>query len=280
MTALLAQTTGLAAGFTTEVVLFIVFAGLAIGAGIAMVSLRNMVHGALMLAVNMLSLAGLYLVLESAFLSVVQVIVYAGAVMVLFLFVIMLLGVDRDDLLVEVRIGTRVTAVAAGLVVVAILGYGLVGPYTGAASTCPGQDGGVPATATPGSVACVGFADTLSGLEADGAGSVDIIAVPLFTRWSFPFEMAALLLTVATIGAMLLGRRSDPDPDVDPAWAPSMVLPERGPDDEDGDAFDDAFDEGDPDVSGPRHDDEPVPASVGPAANDDSVGDTHAGEEA
>jgi len=278
VTVLLAQATGLAAGFTTEVVLFVVFSGLAIGAGIAMVSLRNVVHAALMLVINMMSLAGLYLVLESAFLSVIQVIVYAGAVMVLFLFVIMLLGVDRDDLLVEVRIGTRAAAVASGLVVVAILAYGLVGPYTSAASICPGQDGAEPEAAAAGSVACVGFADTLSDLEGDGGGSVEIIATPLFTRWSFPFEMAALLLTVATIGAMLLGRRTDVDPDVDPAWAPSMVLPEVGPDDD----VDERADTGE--VAEQRSDEEPVPASVGPVAatdpTDDATGDTHAGEEA
>jgi multisubunit Na+/H+ antiporter MnhC subunit len=63
--------------------------------------MRNIVHGALMLVLNLLAIAGLYLTLESSFLSIIQVLVYAGAIMVLFLFVIMLLGVDRDDLLVE-----------------------------------------------------------------------------------------------------------------------------------------------------------------------------------
>jgi hypothetical protein len=70
--------------------------------------MRNIVHGALMLVVNLLAIAGLYLTLESSFLSIIQVLVYAGAIMVLFLFVIMLLGVDRDDLLVVRGLRTKV----------------------------------------------------------------------------------------------------------------------------------------------------------------------------
>jgi NADH-quinone oxidoreductase subunit J len=208
---------------TSEVVLFVLFAGLAIGAGIAMVSMRNMVHGALMLVVNLLSLAGLYLVLQTAFLSIIQVIVYAGAIMVLFLFVIMLLGVDRDDLLVEVHVVSRIAAVVGALALVAFVGWGLVGPYTGEDSVCD------PAATTPRTAAtqpCVGMDDALAASEE---GSVGVVANPLFTRWTFPFEAAALLLTVATLGAMLLGRRHETDPDDDPAWVPSMVLPDAAP---------------------------------------------------
>ncbi len=280
---LLAQSAdaGLAAGTTTEVVLFVVFGGLAIGAGIAMVSMRNMVHAALMLVVNLLAIAGLYLVLETGFLSVVQIIVYAGAVMVLFLFVIMLLGLDRDDLLVDVHPVHRVGAVVAAVAVLGILGYGIVGPYTSAASVCPGQDG---STAQPaaGAVACRGFADTLAADALEGgAGSVDLIAGPLFTRWTFPFEAAALLLTVATIGAMLLGRRTDPDPDEDPAWVPSMVVSDDVVDLDDEDGHDPG-----PGEQRPGAGDEPVPASVGPVARGDTAGDddasgaTAAGEDA
>ncbi|MBY5161050.1 NADH-quinone oxidoreductase subunit J [Salsipaludibacter albus] len=256
---------GLAAGFTTEVVLFVVFGGLAIGSGIAMVSMRNVVHGALMLVLNLLSIAGLYLVLESAFLSVVQIIVYAGAVMVLFLFVIMLLGVDRDDLLVDVRPVTRIAAGIAAVAVVGFVGYGLVGPYTTAASVCPAQNGDQPATPEPGTVACVGFADTLAALEADGtgSGSAEIVAGELFTRYTFPFEVAALLLTVATIGAMLLGRRSDPDPEDDPAWVPSMVVGGGPDDDADDDPHDrpDAVHRGDP-AHADESDEDLVPAGI------------------
>ena len=84
-----------------EAVLFWVFAAIALGSAVAVVALRNVVHAALMLVVNLLSVAALYLGLQSSFLSIVQVIVYAGAIVVLFLFVIMLLGVDRDEVLTE-----------------------------------------------------------------------------------------------------------------------------------------------------------------------------------
>jgi hypothetical protein len=83
-----------ATGDTAEIVMFWVFAVMALGAGIAVISMRNIVHGALMLVVNLLAVAGLYVTLESPFLGIIQVLVYGGAIMVLFLFVIMLLGVS------------------------------------------------------------------------------------------------------------------------------------------------------------------------------------------
>ncbi len=205
---------------SSEVVVFVVLAGIAIGSGIGMVAMRNIVHGALMLVINLLSLAGLYLLLQSTFLSIVQVIVYAGAIMVLFLFVIMLLGIDRDDLLVEVSPVSRVTGVLAGVGVVAMLTWGLLGPYTSAASVCD-PDAAVVHTAD--TQTCAGM-DAL--LDQTEQGSVEIVARDLFTRWTFPFEASALLLIVATLGAMLLGRRHDTDPDDDPAWVPSMRLPD------------------------------------------------------
>ncbi len=82
-------------GDVAEIILFWVFAVIALGAGIAMVMMRNIVHAALMLVLNLLSIAALFLGLQSSFLGIAQVIVYAGAIMVLFLFVIMLLGVAR-----------------------------------------------------------------------------------------------------------------------------------------------------------------------------------------
>ena len=75
---------------TGEVLAFVVFAGIALGAAVAVVSMRNLVHGALMLVIHLLAVAGLYLTLESQFLAIVQVLVYAGAIVVLFLFVIVM----------------------------------------------------------------------------------------------------------------------------------------------------------------------------------------------
>jgi NADH-quinone oxidoreductase subunit J len=187
---------------TAEIVLFWIFAVIALGAAIGVVTLRNIVHGALMLVVNLLAVAGLYLSLESAFLSVIQVLVYAGAIMVLFLFVIMLLGVDRDDLLTETRLRSRVLAIAGGALLAGALLFAFVGPYTGDASVCgSGGEGGVE---------CVGLAEAK---DADDEAGVAFLGRSMYTRYTLPFELSALLLTVATIGAVLLARRNDLAPD-------------------------------------------------------------------
>jgi NADH-quinone oxidoreductase subunit J len=200
-----------AGGNTAEVVLFWVFAVLALGAAIAVVTMRNIVHGALMLVLNLLAVAGLYLTLESAFLSVIQVLVYAGAIMVLFLFVIMLLGVHRDDLYLETRRRNQVLAVVGGAFLAGALLFGFVGPYTGEASIC-----GTGATATADGQPCVGLADAKA--DDDEAG-VAFLGERMFTRYTLPFELSALLLTVATIGAVLLARRRDLAPeDEEPAY--------------------------------------------------------------
>ena len=203
---LLAQD-GLMPGMTgdaAEIVMFWVLAVLALGTGIAVITMSNIVHGALMLVVNLLAIAGLYLTLESPFLSIIQVLVYGGAIMVLFLFVIMLLGVDRDDLLRATHLRTRVLAVVGAALLAGALLLGFVGPYTNDASVCgpeAGQGDGV---------SCVGLAEAVD--EHDG-GSVGLLGERLFTRYTYPFELAALLLVIATIGATLLGRRRDPEPD-------------------------------------------------------------------
>jgi NADH-quinone oxidoreductase subunit J len=202
---LLAQAAETAAGANTaEVVLFWVFAVLALGSALAVISLRNIVHGALMLVLNLLAIAGLYLNLQSSFLAVVQVLVYAGAIMVLFLFVIMLLGIDRDDLMIATDVRTRVLAAAGGALLAGAVLFAFVGPYTGAASICgPQGEGARPSTQA---VACVGLDEAYA--EDDGSGAA-FLGARLFTRYTYPFELAALLLTVATIGAVIMARRRD-----------------------------------------------------------------------
>lgn len=200
---------------TAEVALFWVFAVLALGSALAVVTMRNIVHGALMLVINLLAIAGLYLTLESSFLSIIQVLVYAGAITVLFLFVIMLLGVNRDDLLITRSLRTKVLAIAAGVALSGALLLAFVGPYTTSASIC-GPDG-TAAVAGDGAVRCIGLAERLGDDDASG---VAFLGRQLFTRYTFPFELAALLLTVATIGAVILARRRDLEPeDVDPGEA-------------------------------------------------------------
>lgn len=192
------------AASSAEVTLFWVFGVLALGSALAVVTLRNVVHGALMLVINLLAVAGIYLTLESSFLSIIQVLVYAGAIMVLFLFVIMLLGVDRDDQLMLTSVRTKVLAIAGAAVLSGALLLAFVGPYTSPASIC--GDG---ITSTVGEVGCRGLADTLG----DDTSGVAFLGMRMFTRYTLSFELAALLLTVATIGAVILARRRDLEPE-------------------------------------------------------------------
>lgn len=211
------------ASSTAEVVLFWVFGVLAVGTGMAMLTMRNIVHAALMLVLNFFAISALYLGLESPFLSIVQIIVYAGAIMILFLFVIMLLGVDRDDTATDDKMSHKLVAGLLSLVVVGGVLFALAGTFTHAASACGDLvSAEVAAAAESGDMRCVGLADANA---ANPQGSVGVIGERLFTRYTFAFESAAVLLTVATLGAMVLGRRRDLDQDDDQAWQTDVVLP-------------------------------------------------------
>jgi len=166
-----------------DLILFWVFAPISILSAAAMILARNAVHSALLLIVNFFTLAVFFLVLGSPFLFVVQIIVYAGAIMVLFLFVIMLLGVDSSVPLTERLRGQRWLAVGLGVVLVLEVFFAVrLG---------------------------VGFArESLPDLTAvNSGGNTQALARVLFNRFFFPFEVTSVLLIVAAIGAMLQGRR-------------------------------------------------------------------------
>jgi NADH-quinone oxidoreductase subunit J len=164
-------------------IVFWVFAPISILSAGAMVLARNAVHSALLLIVNFFTLAVFFLVLGSPFLFVVQIIVYAGAIMVLFLFVIMLLGVDSPVPLTERLKGQRWLALGLGVVLVLEVFFAV-------------RMG-------------VGFAhDRLPDLAViNRDGNTQALARILFNRYFFPFEATSVLLIVAAIGAMLHGRR-------------------------------------------------------------------------
>ena len=164
-------------------ILFWVMAPVSVAAAAAMLFMRNAVHSALLLIVNFFTIAVFFLMLGSPFLFVVQIIVYAGAIMVLFLFVIMLLGVDREENLRERIAGQRWVAVA--------LGVGLVAEVFAAVRLGVGLSGG-----------------NVAGAAAlSRGGNVKALADVLFGSYFFPFEVTSILLIVAAIGVMLLGRR-------------------------------------------------------------------------
>ncbi len=167
-----------------EDILFWVFAPLSVASGIAMLVAKNAVHAALFLIVNFFCLAIFYLILGASFLFAVQIIVYAGAIMVLFLFVIMLLGVDRSEDLREPRlIAQRPIAI--------MLGVGLVLEVFFAVRAGIGFSRHAPA----------GFDAVNKG------GNTQALARVLFRSYFFPFEVTSILLIVAAIAAMVLAQR-------------------------------------------------------------------------
>ena len=170
----------LAASDTGEVIGFWVLAPLAVIAATAMVFAKNAVHAALFLAGVMLSFAGLYALQDAPFLAAVQVIVYTGAILMLFLFVLMLVGVDSSDSLVETLRGQRVAAFVVGL--------GFAGLLIGAIGGAVSGRG-------------VGLA------QANAEGNVVGIARLLFTRYVFAFEITSALLITAALGAMVLAHK-------------------------------------------------------------------------
>lgn len=211
-------------GAGAELWVFVIVGGLALGSALSMVLMRNAVHAALMLVVNFFAIAVLYATLEAQFLAVVQIIVYAGAIVVLFLFVLMLLGVGGTEAFTERIAGQKTAAVVLGLALFGVLAVGVVAPFSGAEFACnvAGDVDGEPAVEAAGA-ACEGLA------AANAEGNVRGVGLLLFTDYVWPFEVTSALLVVAALGAMVLGKRRD-----DPAElsdAPPPALPEPSPED-------------------------------------------------
>jgi NADH-quinone oxidoreductase subunit J len=165
--------------------MFWILAVLAVAAGIAMICVRQAVHCALMLAVVMLCLAVMYAMQGAPFLAFVQVIVYTGAVLMLFLFVVMLIGTHSMEALKETIRGQRLWAGLAGggLAVLLIVGIG----HAAIGSAAP--------------VTSAQNNDNLTGL-----------AKLIFTTYVFPFEVTSALLITAALGAMVLAHRERTTP--------------------------------------------------------------------
>ncbi|MFC5380792.1 NADH-quinone oxidoreductase subunit J [Aquipuribacter nitratireducens] len=163
-----------------DAALFWTLGPLMVLASLGLIFARKAVHAALSMAVVMVSLGGVYVGLQAPFLGMVQVFVYTGAVMMLFLFVLMLVGVDSSDSLVETIRGQRLAALLAG------------GGFTIFVLVALGR------TAWPEPV----------GLQAvNEAGNITGIAERIFSRYVWSFELTAALLVVAAIGAMVLAHR-------------------------------------------------------------------------
>jgi NADH-quinone oxidoreductase subunit J len=167
-------------------VVFWVFAPISIGSAVGMLFQRNAVHAALFLIVNFFTIAVFFLILGAPFLFAVQIIVYAGAIMVLFLFVIMLLGVDREETLIEQLRGQRALAIVLGLAIALELFFAIR--------------------------AGVGFAtrgpENFDEVANRGlVGNAEALSRVLFRNYFFPFEVTSILLIIAAIAVMVLASR-------------------------------------------------------------------------
>lgn len=166
---------------TGEAVLFWILAVIAVAGALGMVCARKAVHSALCLAATMITLSVFYIAQDALFLGVVQIVVYTGAVMMLFLFVLMLVGVDSAESLRETlrghRIAVTVVGIGFGLLLIAAIARGM-------------RDDSVAAT-------WPGF----------GADPIAALAELIFVRYVWAFELTGALLITATIGAMVLAHR-------------------------------------------------------------------------
>jgi NADH-quinone oxidoreductase subunit J len=159
---------------------FWLLAPLAVLGAVGMVLARNAVHSALWLVLTMLTLGVFYVVQSAPFLGLVQVIVYTGAIMMLFLFVLMLIGRDATDSLIETIRGQRLAAV--------LLGVGLAGLLaTGSYRWLEGTE----------------FTG-MAGANALHGGNIQGVGFVLFSRWVLAFELTGALLIIAAVGALLL----------------------------------------------------------------------------
>jgi NADH-quinone oxidoreductase subunit J len=164
---------------------FWVLAPIMVLAALGILFVRKAVHAAMLLAIVMLSLSVLYLALDAPFLFAVQIIVYTGAILMLFLFVVMLVGVDASDSVVETIRGQRFTAILGGLLLGSIFVIGLSQISLG---TAVGLD------------------------DANAGGNIPAIADILFSRYVFAFEVTSALLITAALGMMVLAHRERLEP--------------------------------------------------------------------
>ena len=167
---------------TLERALFIVFAVIAIASALNILLQRNPMYGALSLIGTLLSLSALYLTVRAQFIAAIQIVVYAGAIMVLFIFVIMLLNMPKEQPQIDKQKGLRYLAIPFAGALIAETFY--------VASRLPSR------TLPP-----------VSAVADQAVGTTWSIGVGLFTSYLLPFEVTSVLILMAVVGAMVLARR-------------------------------------------------------------------------
>jgi len=173
---------------TGETLTFWIIAPIAVLGALGMVFAKKAVHSALMLVANLFCVAVCYLLQDAPFLGFVQIVVYTGAIMVLFLFVLMLIGVESSESLVETLRGQRLAATVLGLGFAGLLVFPL------------------------GKVIKDQPAAGVAAVNSSGGGNIHAIARLLFTQYVFAFEAVSALLVIAAVGAMILAHRERTGP--------------------------------------------------------------------
>lgn len=229
---------------SAQVLLFLVFGLGALLCAVTMVLNPNPVRSALFLVLNLFSIAVMYLLLNAYFLAAVQIIVYTGAIMVLFLFVIMLLNLGTPDRQKDRLQWQQPVAVGAGIVLTALFSLTIYAsvpavptikktdPLAGRASMSAasnmvagpngasgGGDTGNPSGQTDANEA--GTYQPPAAINPESMGSVEAVGRTLYNKnlpWLFPFEVTSILLLVAVIGAVVLAGRRRPGEEIVPSF--------------------------------------------------------------
>jgi NADH-quinone oxidoreductase subunit J len=167
--------------FTFENILTIFFAVAAVASAIIMITRRNPVNSVLFLIVNFFCISAIYLLLKAQFIAIIQVIVYAGAIMVLFLFVIMLLNLQDESKLTENITYKKLTAIILTVLLFAVLSI----------------------------TTYFAFLDKYTKIndKAEQMGTIESIGKELYTTYSFPFELVSFILIAAIVGAIVLAKK-------------------------------------------------------------------------
>lgn len=167
--------------WNTENILILIFAIMAVGSAIMMITRRNPITSALYLIVNFFSVSAIYLMLRSQFVAIIQILVYTGAIMVLFLFVIMLLNLQDEKRLTENITYKKLSAVILTMFLFCSLGittyFGFAGKHK------------------------------IISPNAEAFGTIESIGKELYTTFSFPFELVSFILLAAIVGAIVLAQK-------------------------------------------------------------------------
>jgi NADH-quinone oxidoreductase subunit J len=168
----------------TDYIIFFILAFFSVVTALMVITKRNPISSAMFLVLNFFILAGIYLTLNAQFIAIIQILVYAGAIMVLFVFVIMLLNLDNETKLKDNLDTSKIIKTILSFVMISLIIYIILYSRAGAVINNPGQSAKI--------------------------GTVEQIGLQLFTNFLLPFEVTSLLLLSAIIGAVVLAKKRFP----------------------------------------------------------------------